>query len=174
MSYCGKCGARLVQGDPSTCPACSADWYRNSKPCAAALVEDIAGRVLLVRRQRPPFAACWDLPGGHCEFAEHPAEAAMRELVEETGLVVRTDEVVDIAVYRPDAEGNDDVTLTVYYRAEPVSGTERPDQVEVSELGWFGPHELPTDIAFDPPQGDVLRRWSQSVRRHGPSEEVSV
>jgi 8-oxo-dGTP diphosphatase len=56
--------------------------------CAGAVVRDEAGRLLLVRRGRPPAAGLWSLPGGRIEPGETAAEAAAREVLEETGLRV--------------------------------------------------------------------------------------
>ena len=56
--------------------------------CAGAVVRDEAGRLLLVRRGREPAAGLWSLPGGRIEAGETAAEAAAREVREETGLEV--------------------------------------------------------------------------------------
>lgn len=45
-----------------------------------------AGQVLLVRRANPPDAGLWGLPGGKIEPGETLADAALRELFEETGI----------------------------------------------------------------------------------------
>ncbi len=43
--------------------------------------------VLLAQRAKPPLAGVWSLPGGKVEAGETVAEAALRELGEETGIV---------------------------------------------------------------------------------------
>jgi 8-oxo-dGTP pyrophosphatase MutT (NUDIX family) len=52
---------------------------------ASAIVDDGAGSVLLHRHRR---MGIWLQPGGHIEEAEEPAAAALREVHEETGIVV--------------------------------------------------------------------------------------
>jgi 8-oxo-dGTP diphosphatase len=57
---------------------------------ASAVIHDSAGRVLLVLRGRAPSRGLWSVPGGRVEPGESLAEAAAREVHEETGLIVQT------------------------------------------------------------------------------------
>jgi 8-oxo-dGTP diphosphatase len=60
-----------------------------------AVVEQ-EGRVLLVRRGREPLKGHWTLPGGVLEVGESLTEGVAREVMEETGLVVETVELVEL------------------------------------------------------------------------------
>jgi mutator protein MutT len=76
----------MSPGDPERKPA--------SVPCAGAVIRDPAGRLLLVRRGHAPSADLWSVPGGRIEPGESPAEAAVREVREETGLEVAVDRLL--------------------------------------------------------------------------------
>jgi 8-oxo-dGTP diphosphatase len=58
-------------------------------PCVGALTFDEDGRLLLVRRANDPGRGLWSLPGGRVEPGEDDAAALVREMAEETGLVVQ-------------------------------------------------------------------------------------
>jgi ADP-ribose pyrophosphatase YjhB (NUDIX family) len=55
------------------------------------------GAALLVQRKNPPDAGTWGFAGGHVEFGETFAEAAVRELSEETGVIAAPVQVLDTA-----------------------------------------------------------------------------
>ena len=57
--------------------------------CVGAVVLDDAGRLLLVRRGREPSRGLWSIPGGRVEPGEDDVAAVAREVLEETGLLVR-------------------------------------------------------------------------------------
>jgi 8-oxo-dGTP diphosphatase len=54
------------------------------------------GQLLLVKRKRPPGAGLWSLPGGRVRWGEKAREALVREVAEETGLVIEPENLVGI------------------------------------------------------------------------------
>lgn len=62
-------------------------------PSVSIALRDPQGRVLLVRHSE---GGVWLLPGGAIEPAEVPADAAVREMFEETGLLARLTRVVGV------------------------------------------------------------------------------
>lgn len=106
----------------------------------AAVIDD-AGRVLLTRRE--DFEV-WCLPGGAPEPGESLAAAAVREVAEETGLVVRLTRLVGI-YSRPLLGGYHSAVL---FAAARDSGTLRPDPTEVVEADWFAANEVPADLLW--------------------------
>jgi ADP-ribose pyrophosphatase YjhB (NUDIX family) len=124
------------------------------------------GRLLLVRRASEPWRGYWDIPGGFCGLREHPADAAVREVKEETGLGVMTTGILGLWIdtYAPSGPDADKVTLNVYFHAEaPSSVVPRLDPSEVAEIGWFAPQELPSHLAFPGHIVAVLEAWKRAV-----------
>ncbi len=82
-------------------------------PRAAASVVVLRDRhVLLVQRGKGALAGYWSFPGGHIEPGESAAAAAKREVLEETGVEVRIDDVVEVHdVILRDHDGH----LTTHY-----------------------------------------------------------
>ncbi len=75
------------------------------RPIVAVLAVVVRGdRALIVQRAQQPNAGRWGFPGGVLELGETVAEGAMRELLEETGIVAEAAGVLDVhdAVSRDD------------------------------------------------------------------------
>lgn len=54
------------------------------------------GKTLLIKKGRGPFIGKYDLPGGEIVFGESPEEALVREIMEETGLVVENRKLINV------------------------------------------------------------------------------
>jgi 8-oxo-dGTP diphosphatase len=63
-------------------------------PCVGGLTYDNVGRLLLVQRANEPGRGLWSLPGGRVEPGEDDAAALVREMAEETGLMVQPGDLV--------------------------------------------------------------------------------
>jgi 8-oxo-dGTP diphosphatase len=128
-----------------------------------AWIEDPRGRVLLVRRGRPPFKGRWAFPGGFCEWGETTEESCAREAREETGIEVQIGRV--LGVYSDPDRDPRGHTVSVLYDAKPMRGTARGGD-DAAEARWFTPAELATlDLAFD--HREIVRE--QLGRREGPT-----
>lgn len=60
-----------------------------------AVIVDL-GRVLLVRRGREPLKGQWSIPGGLLELGESLTAGVVREVLEETGLIIKPLELVEL------------------------------------------------------------------------------
>jgi 8-oxo-dGTP diphosphatase len=107
---------------------------------------DGALEVLLVRRRHPPFEDAWALPGGFVEERERVADAAPRELAEESGLDAGGMEL--LGVY--DTPGRDPRgwTVSVVYLACLAERVQVKGADDAAEARWFATTELPK-LAFD-------------------------
>jgi 8-oxo-dGTP pyrophosphatase MutT (NUDIX family) len=105
---------------------------------ASISVFDDQGRVLLGRDAEVGF---WTLPGGAIDPNEHPADAAVRECFEETGLLVKPEGLIGVfggpefLIHYP----NGDIAYytTIAFRAIIVGGSHQPADGELSALGYF-------------------------------------
>jgi len=166
--FCPRCGGTLEtvlrphdEHPRQVCTACGRVHYRNAKPCAGVLtVRD--RRLLLVRRGIEPFLGYWDIPGGFLEEGERPEDGAVREVREETGLLVRLTGLFGFYVDRYLYQDEGGFTLNVYFLGEVVGGEERAGD-DAAQLGWFAPDELPTRVAFDHARL-VLEEWKRWMR----------
>jgi ADP-ribose pyrophosphatase YjhB (NUDIX family) len=101
------------------------------------------GRVLLVRRAKPPLQGEWSLPGGAVEAGETLVAALQREVLEETGLVVDVGTVVEI-LDRIHTDGDGRVEyhyVLIDYMCTVVAGHLRA-QSDAADARWALPSEL--------------------------------
>src|SRR5439155_6973225 len=78
------------------CAACGHIAYVNPRLVVTTLPITGDGQIVLLRRGLEPGLGSWAQPGGFLEIDETVAEGAVRETLEETGLVVEPGEVVGL------------------------------------------------------------------------------
>ncbi len=107
-------------------------------PCVGAVIKDARGRLLLIKRGHAPGAGLWSLPGGRIEPGETDAEALVREMREETGLVIDPGQLIG-TVRRPTQDGG---LLDIRdYAATVTGGTLRAGD-DAADARWVAASEL--------------------------------
>ncbi len=101
------------------------------------------GKVLLIRRGKQPLQGRWVVPGGTVEAGETLEAAVVREIEEETGLVVRPREVVTV-FDRIERDGDRVVYhyVIVDYYCDYVSGTPCA-ATDAEAVAFVAPEDLP-------------------------------
>ena len=126
------------------CGSCGYVHFRDPGVGAAVLLVD-GDRVLLVERgsgaTRPGM---WCVPCGYVDYGEDVREAAAREVLEETGLVV---EVGDPVFVRSNFHDPEKLTVGIWFAGTVVGGELAPGDDAV-DARWFPLDELPV-LAFD-------------------------
>ena len=128
-------------------------------PCVGAIITDESGRLLLIRRRNEPSAGLWSVPGGRIEAGETDAQAVVREVREETSLVVTCGPLLG-AVERPGRAG-DVIDIRDYVAF--VTGGKLAAGDDATDARWVTPAQaqaLEDDGAMTPRLLEALRSWS--------------
>jgi 8-oxo-dGTP diphosphatase len=113
-------------------------------PVAAVGIVCMRGdEVLLIRRGAPPFEGSWSIPGGRIEWGERAIDAALRELLEETGCgadIIGLVDVVDAVLDPREGESAKHYVL-IDYAARWTAGEPRAGD-DARDARFFSPAEL--------------------------------
>jgi 8-oxo-dGTP diphosphatase len=147
INYCPRCGTSLVWAflfgrERPSCPSCTWVYFADPKVAVAVLIIR-EGKILLARRNMDPQRGFWTLPAGFVDAGEDPKQAAIRECMEETGLIVDVTGLVDVMAGREHSRGAD---ILIVYRAE-IEGGELIPGDDADMVGFFSPEDFPP-LAF--------------------------
>lgn len=134
--------AEIGGRDRIVCIICEFVHWDNPKPVTATLVPCNDG-IVLVKRKFEPYVDDWCLPGGFIEGYESPGESAAREVLEETGLVIKGQKLL-----AAQAPGRGINVIILFYGAESASGEMVPGD-DAADVGCFKENELPANVAFE-------------------------
>ena len=159
LNYCSRCGAPLAFGplpqetrDRLACSNCGFIAYVNPRVVVSTLPVTKDGRLVLIRRGIEPGYGRWAQPGGFLEVDETAHEGAVRETLEETGLVVEPTEVIGVYT-RPQA-----AVVVLAWEARVVGGQTRTSE-ESLEVVPFGADEIPWPLLAFQTTTWAVRDW---------------
>ncbi len=156
VQYCIQCGAELTREEKfgrerPVCPRCGWIYFTDPKVAVAvAVIQE--EKILLVQRVNPPFQGYWSLPAGFMDGGEEPSEAAARECLEETGLSVRTGDVIHIHYGREHPHGAD---IVLIFEADVTEGSLKAGD-DAMEAGFFSFQSLPP-LAFNATRNTISK-----------------
>jgi ADP-ribose pyrophosphatase YjhB (NUDIX family) len=149
LNYCSRCGSRLRLGEVEgehrerlVCDNCGHIVYINPRLVVTAFPVTDAGDLVLLRRGIEPGYGSWAQPGGFLEVDETVNQAAIRETLEETGLLIEPTEIIGLYTRLEAA------VVTIAFEARIVGGAAivTPEALEVRA---FAPEDIPwNDVAF--------------------------
>jgi 8-oxo-dGTP diphosphatase len=108
------------------------------------------GRLLVIKRGNEPAKGLWSVPGGRLEFGETLAQAVVRELFEETGLVGTAGTLCGIAE-RMSPTGHvviHDIWVDVEGEDDPVAGDDADEARFVGKAELTSLHCVPRLESF--------------------------
>ncbi|MGI5119605.1 NUDIX hydrolase [Marinactinospora thermotolerans] len=122
----------------------------------AVIRED--GRILAIRRRDN---GTWEPPGGVLELGETPEDGVIREVQEETGVLVKVDRLT--GVYKNMTRG----IIALVFRCQPAGGQEHPSS-ESTAVAWLTPEEVKERMteAYSVRLLDALDGDAPHVRAH--------
>lgn len=150
-TFCPQCAVELATTDG--CDACGWINYVDPKVAAVVLVSDEQGRLLYIRRNHEPAMYQWSWPSGFVDAGERVEDAAVREVLEETGIEVEIGDLLGVW------SQTGDPVVVIAYRARPTGGTLRPGP-EALAAAWVPlnpPNRRPSPVF--PHDQQILRSF---------------
>lgn len=119
--------------------------YITPKVAVGAVVGNDQGQMLLVQRKD---SGLWLYPTGWADVGYSPAEVAVKEVEEETGVICEPLRLISVI----DGQQMGFTRFGMYmllFHCRATGGSLRPHPLETSDVGWFGQDEMPETTAGD-------------------------
>ncbi|MDO4159387.1 MAG: NUDIX domain-containing protein [Prevotellaceae bacterium] len=148
FKYCPVCGSSHFDKNSvksKKCTNCSFEYFMNPAAAVVAFITNSKGELLIERRKNEPAKGTLDLPGGFADTLETAEESVVREVKEETGLVVSSVKYLFSLpnIYR--YSGLDVQTLDMFYECTVEDSTQLQAGDDASECMWVDLKDIHTE-----------------------------
>ena len=151
---------------PHSIPSNQANYVKRvDEVSAGGLVIDFSGsRGLLIGRidQKDVSKArlLWSLPKGHIEIGESPEDAALREVLEETGIESQISRSLGVIDFWFMAGGKRIHKTVHHFLFSEIGGVLAPQVSEVDEVAWFPLTQIVERLAYPDEKKLIARHGS--------------
>ncbi len=114
-----------------------------------AVIIDHEDRVLLTKRSIAPFHGKWVMPGGKIDLGEPILKALHREVMEEVGLEIEVEDLIDVFEHLTPGEDNSHFII-LFYLCRPLYCAVNHNPHEVEEARWVSRSDLAN---YEMPEG---------------------
>lgn len=145
--FCPKCGSQdfeIHNALSRHCAQCGFTFYQNPRASTAAFILNSKDELLVATRGKEPAMGTLDLPGGFVDNNENAEEGLVREIQEETGLII-SPETVEYLFSIPNVyrySGMNIHTLDFFFICRVDDHAEVKAADDASELQWIPLNEV--------------------------------
>lgn len=129
---------------------------KKEKSCGAVIVDD-EGKILIIKHN----VGHWAFPKGHIENLESEVDTALREVREETGLIIDIDSSIrEVVTYSP---MDDVIKDVVYFLGRPITKKIVLQECEVCDYFWGEYEECLNYLTYDNDKEvlkNIYSKWS--------------
>ena len=131
---------------------CNETGYQTPKiDTRAAIFKD--GKILLVHENN----GTWSLPGGWCDVDQSVASNTIKEIKEETGLDAAAEKLIAVQDWRKHNRCNLPYGVIKIFVLCKLLGGSFEDNIETTEIRYFGKEELPENLAVEKTTEEQIR-----------------
>ena len=157
--FCGRCGRPMEKSEierAMVCPACGNTVYPKICPAVIVAIHD-GDRLVLTRYKDRPFKH-YALVAGFNEIGESIEETVHREVLEETGLLVK-----NLRFYKSQPWVFTDTLLFGFFAELDGSDKITVQEDELAEAGWFHRSEIPEDQSRISLTGEMMEQFRKGL-----------
>lgn len=160
--FCPRCGRDLIpqEGNSLKCSGCNIYTFLNAAACAAVIIENEKGEILLSKRKYDPGKDRWDIPGGFCEPYETAEQAAKREMEEELDIQVEIETFIADFPNKYNYQGLEVATLEIFFKGHIIGGTLKAGD-DVNEFQFFPKDQVLEQDLWTPNLRQALQAYLQ-------------